>query len=499
MDNIDFILPASGKVTDLDIGLFIIGESPPRMSLPELLPPAVEQQTPCIPTSLAPTYPTTLLNTSNNIPDLFSSSLNLSESHITISVIPANSAENALMDVRRKAALSLPHRRARRPAIENQIAPSEYRPLVPADRRLLLWTTPHSLVAQQQLDDKISRRLQTLIYEKTLSSTVLGTRESYGAGLLRFNQFCNREGITESRRMPASAVLLGAFIADVSGKHTGACIRGWMSGLQLWHTYNYAEWHGKEWLVPNLKKTAEKEGVIFKRPLRGPITKDHLRALHSRLNLCIPMHAAIWSVALVAFWACRRLGELLVQSRKTFNILLHVTRSARILRLFVSGRAVHSIHLPWTKTTGTAGGECLITATDDEFCPVVAFDHHLTLNHTPSSDTPLFAYRECDTWVFLTKGVFLNFSSAIYKEMNLENVFGHSYRIGGSLILLMAGVEPEFVMKIGGWTSLCFLLYWRRLEQVLPAAIVRAWDAQIKGFATRHGIVENPAISFESA
>lgn len=70
-------------------------------------------------------------------------------------------------------------------------------------------------------------------------------------------------------------------------------------------------------------------------------------------------------------------------------------------------------------------------------------------------------------------------------------MLGHSYRIGGSLELLAAGVAPEIVMKIGGWTSLCFMLYWRRLELIIPAAITRSWEARRKEFAKEFRITEN--------
>jgi hypothetical protein len=52
--------------------------------------------------------------------------------------------------------------------------------------------------------------------------------------------------------------------------------------------------------------------------------------------------------------------------------------------------------------------------------------------------------------------------------------------------LLLTGVAPEVIMKLGGWTSLCFLVYWRCLERVIPAAITRAWAAQQKEFAQAH-------------
>ncbi len=47
------------------------------------------------------------------------------------------------------------------------------------------------------------------------------------------------------------------------------------------------------------------------------------------------------------------------------------------------------------------------------------------------------------------------------------------------------------VMKIGGWSSLCFLIYWRRLEHIIPLAITRSWDNQIKTFARSHGLRED--------
>jgi hypothetical protein len=41
-----------------------------------------------------------------------------------------------------------------------------------------------------------------------------------------------------------------------------------------------------------------------------------------------------------------------------------------------------------------------------------------------------------------------------------------SSRIGGSLGLLSAGVAPEFIIKLSSWSSLCVLIYWRRLEKI---------------------------------
>jgi hypothetical protein len=136
-------------------------------------------------------------------------------------------------------------------------------------------------------------------------STEHDARQAYGAGLLRFNRFSDGEGIPEGRRMPASDILLGAFVAEYSGRVSGKAIRNCLHGLRLWQIYNDAEWHGKEGWLPGIVKSADKKGVSFKRPLRGPITLDHLRALPRHLDLARPRDAAIWAAGLTAFWGCR--------------------------------------------------------------------------------------------------------------------------------------------------------------------------------------------------
>lgn len=405
------------------------------------------------------------------------------------STIPALKSQDALHDVRIAASLSLPPKKARKPTKGNEINPSPFRPHVPADRRVLLWTTPHSLKIQEAHDTEISRRLQTQIYEGVLAATVDDTRQAYGAGILRFNQFCDREGISENLRMPASSILLSAFVAEHLGTCSGKAIRNWLNGLRLWHLYNCAEWHGEDGWLPSLKRAADRQGVAFKKPPRGPITLEHLRALRAVLNLQNPRDTAIWAAATTAFWGCRRLGELLPKTGSRFTAERDLCRSARLTRSRVNNRDVISFRLSWTKTTGPLGGDCIVTATDNDVCPVWALENHFRVNHSPNSSTPMFAYRDTHTgWSTLLKHIFLTLTGAIFKGAQLENVFGHSYRIGGSLQLLLDGVAPEIIMKIGGWTSLCFLIYWRRLEQVIPLAVSRAWDAKLRAFAASQGI-----------
>jgi hypothetical protein len=70
----------------------------------------------------------------------------------------------------------------------------------------------------------------------------------------------------------------------------------------------------------------------------------------------------------------------------------------------------------------------------------------------------------------------LKFVTEIWSTAALTHVLGHSFRIGGAVELLLAGVPPEIVAATGGWTSLAFLLYWRRMEEILPMSTSKAYN-----------------------
>lgn len=75
--------------------------------------------------------------------------------------------------------------------------------------------------------------------------------------------------------------------------------------------------------------SANKEGSRHKRPLRAPVSIEHLLALQKAITPSNHFHAAIWAVALVSFFGCRRLGETTVTSVSSFDPNFHVLRSAK--------------------------------------------------------------------------------------------------------------------------------------------------------------------------
>jgi hypothetical protein len=73
---------------------------------------------------------------------------------------PDLSLEARLFNIRSAASESLPNKVTRHPKKGDNILPSPFRPSVPANRRILMWSSPHSLRAQQELDHEIATHMQ---------------------------------------------------------------------------------------------------------------------------------------------------------------------------------------------------------------------------------------------------------------------------------------------------------------------------------------------------
>jgi hypothetical protein len=165
-----------------------------------------------------------------------------------------------------------------------------------------------------------------------------------------------------------------------------------------------------------------------------------------------------------------------VPSKWAFDPRFHVTRSATITKRTNRDNSTSlSFHVPWTKTTKEEGAVIILTAHDDDLCPMKALILHSSMNPDLPDYAPFFAFRSSSGFTIPVKSSFLSLCSSIWLTAGLPPVHGHSFRIRGATELLMAGVAPEVVARQGGWTSLAFLLYWRKLEQILPMNITDAY------------------------
>ena len=104
----------------------------------------------------------------------------------------------------------------------NFVTPNSLRPHVPAADRLQGWQTPYSREFDTSLISQFGIDFFNHFHKVLLASLDEPTRVNYGAGLLRFTQFCDERGISERDRMPASSLLLACFAARHAGEVGGS-------------------------------------------------------------------------------------------------------------------------------------------------------------------------------------------------------------------------------------------------------------------------------------
>ncbi|KAJ3764936.1 hypothetical protein FB446DRAFT_795556 [Lentinula raphanica] len=352
------------------------------------------------------------------------------------------------------------------------------RPPVPAKDRIHAWLSPYSIEQKSNIlkstPAHILRDAELLVGSGLSNST----KSTYAAGILRWQQFCDSENIPEDLRMPASDILLAGFVGRHAGKHPGSTIRTWISGIRSWHILNHAPWPEDSNWLKLARRAANVKGSHLKRLPRPPITLNHLVALRNNLDLDTSFHCAIWAIALACFWGCRRLGELTIPSSSSFDPKLHVSRTGSISDyISFNERRRLKFHIPWTKTTRELGADVVASRFFEALCPCDAFQLHWSMNSRVPDGYSLFAYIDdsgCPQ--HMTKSRFLATVSKIWSDERMDKVYGHSFRIGGAVELLLAGVPPHVVAAIGGWTSLAFLVYWRKLEDIVVSQATDAYQ-----------------------
>ncbi|EIW64723.1 DNA breaking-rejoining enzyme [Trametes versicolor FP-101664 SS1] len=367
-------------------------------------------------------------------------------------------------------------RKPRKPKTENQITTSNFRPHVLAEDRLAAWHTPFGSAFRSTASSFLPKETSSLLFSTMLQAIEPKTRKNYGAGLLRFTQFCDCIHIPKKDRMPANETLLAAFIATWAGKVARTTTDSWLAGLAFWHTLNGAPWHGDRILRTTCQAAGKLEPAkLAKRP---PVTLEHMHALRAGLNLSNAFDAAVYATACCAFWGCRRLGELVIGSRNAFDAAKHVARGTTVSFKELPGGARYAIfHIPWTKTTKFAGADVVLTVNPDPTEPASALRHHLVANASVPATAPLFSFEtDSGAWAPMTRDWFLDRCNEVWKAADLGEISGHCFRIGGATELLLRGTHPDIVATQGGWKSRSFLEYWRKIESILPLFISSSFD-----------------------
>lgn len=95
--------------------------------------------------------------------------------------------------------------------------------------------------------------------------------------------------------------------------------------------------------------------------------------------------------------------------------------------------------------------------------PTSALCHHFISSPLPDSSL-ICEFIEGDTSKTLDKECFMKMCNNIWLTEGFPRITGHSFRIGGTTSLLLAGIDAQIVKGMGRWSSDAFKCYWRKVE-----------------------------------
>jgi hypothetical protein len=316
-----------------------------------------------------------------------------------------------------------------------------------------------TLLLSDQAKNNVSRAVQ--------NSWATSTIKRYTGAIKQYISFCDAERIPERLRFPADEFVLCAFAASSFGRHAGGTPRSRLSALKAWHLTQNVEWKGSARLRYVLNGVHNATPESSKQPPRPPVTRRMLIQLISNLDLTDPLDAVVAACATVAFWGQCRLGELL-----PLSVLLSPLQSYPLRSDFK--RSVRNpqscvLRLPVTKTH-RHGEDVILVDQAAPINPISLLKNHIRVSNI-QGNTHLFSYITRDGILPLTKSLFIQRCNAVWSLLGYPRTTGHSFRIGGTTELLIAGTPPDVVKATGRWSSESFLRYWRLLEDIVPLHI----------------------------
>jgi hypothetical protein len=315
------------------------------------------------------------------------------------------------------------------------------------------------------------------------SSWADSTKETYGAGLLVFNVYCDSLEIPEDQRCPISPTLLLAFLSSCAGSYSGTALANYAAGLKAWHLL-----HGRPWTINSKELKAILDGATALAPAtskaskRIPFTVNILSVIQAHIDPDDPRDAAIFACITTTFYSIARLGEFTVPAIRTFDPAKHITRDSISETTDRNGLPVTKFHIPSTKMSPVEGEDAYWAEQNGPSDPKAALENHFRVNPADNK-AHLFAWKHSKGLRPLSKPELVKRLSSIARAANLPDLKGHGLRIGGTLEYLLRGIPFEVVKSMGRWSGDAFTLYLRN-HAVIIAPYIQASPA-LEPF-TRH-------------
>ncbi|PVF95900.1 hypothetical protein CPB86DRAFT_862866 [Serendipita vermifera] len=306
----------------------------------------------------------------------------------------------------------------------------------------------------------VQRKMDMLIDH----SLAPATRKTYDSAVNQFLNFTKTLGLTRSQSLPCSDQLLCLFLSSGAGQRGSSYAKALVSGIRSWHVRNGYNW------TPSLRLQLVIRGLDSLRlrnrgnkKARLPVTPRMVHILVEAWRKGSNKEKCALACALTAWFGQLRLGEILPSNAREIDLSRLPKRSD--WQIIGNLNKSSKLHLPWTKTQRWDGDVVHLVEQNRHFNATQAIKRHLNSSQLNMRE-PLCAYLEGTHTVIMNKKVFMHMCNEIWSHHGFDRYTGHSFRIGGTTMLLRAGVEPDVVKKMGRWKSDAFVAYWRELDAI---------------------------------
>ncbi|KAF5362749.1 hypothetical protein D9758_011739 [Tetrapyrgos nigripes] len=277
-------------------------------------------------------------------------------------------------------------------------------------------------------------------------------------------------GLHPDEVLPAPEVILCKFAASFLGRLAGGTVKAKMSCLKTWHTTLGFQWNGTDLLRHTLTGIDHQSPSSSHRPERPPITHDMICSCHVAWSTSTcGDHLCTNAGAKCSILSQLHLGEIF--PRHSDPRLFDPSKHSCVQDIYElppptpdSKYGPLSMFLPSTKTSVSRGDYAHIHAYHGSLNATKATHIHICSNNL-SPDNPLMSYRDDSRKLkVMTKTHFLSLCNDVWSKESYPQFTGHSFRIGGTTLLLQDGVDPEYIKMCGRWKSSAFTRYWRDLH-----------------------------------
>lgn len=256
---------------------------------------------------------------------------------------------------------------------------------------------------------------------------------------------------------PNTVSIYACFLADHFKSSNS--VRNYISGIKTWATL--LKFAVEDFYSPSVKLTLTGLDKLNTRipNKKFPILIEHLKAIHSVINLNETNDVVLWTMILVAFFGMLRKSQFGAISRKDFKVTEQLTRADFTFTL--EGLL---IRVQWSKTQQKHNyiHEIPISSmTHSVLCPVTAYTHMINLIPGKSTDPAFGIPNQLGEIIPLSKSDIDRMLKLVLEKCGIDtNKYSfHSLRRGGASLASAVGATDSQICAIGHWVSSCYRGY----------------------------------------